>query len=124
VPDSLYPAYENARTQVVGLLSKLGVVSDNTVSSEGKGTFLLEVIAFDRSPQRLRKLANDTTMHRTNFVIQNGNCLKKNKHSLNFLILFGSELMVLGRNLTVPVYPKILESELSTWWIELGLTDC
>lgn len=35
VPDSLYPAYENARTQVFGLLTKLGVVRDSGSSSEG-----------------------------------------------------------------------------------------
>ena len=35
VPDSLYPAYENARTQMVGLLTKLGVVRETSVSSEG-----------------------------------------------------------------------------------------
>ncbi|CCA68517.1 related to alpha glucosidase II beta subunit [Serendipita indica DSM 11827] len=32
VPDSLYPAYENARTQVVGLLTKLGVVRESTTA--------------------------------------------------------------------------------------------
>lgn len=35
VPDALYPTYENARTQVVGWLTKLGVVREGNLSSEG-----------------------------------------------------------------------------------------
>ncbi|KAG8767176.1 hypothetical protein FRC15_005878 [Serendipita sp. 397] len=34
VPDALYPSYENAKSQVVGWLSKLGVVRENNASSE------------------------------------------------------------------------------------------
>lgn len=35
VPDALYPRYETARTQVVGWLTKLGVVRESNLSSEG-----------------------------------------------------------------------------------------
>lgn len=35
VPDALYPHYENARTQVVGWLTKLGVVRESNLNSEG-----------------------------------------------------------------------------------------
>ncbi|KAG8832269.1 hypothetical protein FRC17_001628 [Serendipita sp. 399] len=34
VPDALYPSYENAKSQVVGWLTKLGVVRENNASSE------------------------------------------------------------------------------------------
>lgn len=52
VPDALYPSYENARTQVVGWLTKLGVVRENNQSSEAAAS------ARDRHNTAVNQLRN------------------------------------------------------------------